>query len=64
MMIKITDDYWLDHSLISALRKDVIEPGFTSVCCFEGGGVSIKLDDGEIERIANEVNDLRAKDSR
>ena len=64
MMIKITDDYWLDHSLISALRKDVIEPGFVSVCFFGGGSVDVRLSTEEISRIANEVNAERAKESR
>ena len=64
MMIRINDDYWCDHSAISAMRRDLIEPGFVSVCFFGGGSVDVRLSTEEISRIANEVNAERAKESR
>lgn len=64
MMIHINDDYWCDHSAISAMRRDLIEPGFVSVCFFGGGSVDVRLSTEEISRIANEVNAERAKESR
>lgn len=63
MIIKLNDDSYLDHSLISAIRRGAAMGNRDEyyAYCFDGGGVLIGTDSEEAARIAREVNDAGSK---
>lgn len=64
MLIKLNDDSYLDHTLISAIRRgtEFGKHGEFFAYRFDGFCVSIGTDATEVKRIAKDVNAARSGD--